>query len=803
MIKPDADIYTRFFTYNSSGVLTDDDGTPAGVLVKNGTDTAETVTVTKLTTGSYKAAFIIPSDAVTGDVFELQITVTMSTVVQKDIIWRDIVDTYANSDVVTELRNTSGFEKIVPKIMLIPTADSNVYMVIVVADSPDNSEVGVNLVAGNNAILYEDDALTTPLSASVTFENYMVMPSLNANIYLCYVKVDHTETAKQYNYVFVYAKNSVEYSHTAETSLIDEDVVVKSLSTNVITADSIKTDAITEIQNGLATGVDLATVDGIVDAIKLKTDGLNFTGTDVKATLDSEKVAVSSLDNDVITAAAIKTDAITEIQSGLATSLEVSTVDGKVDGLITTVGVAGAGLTALGDTRIENLDAAITTRLADADYTAPDNTSITAIKGKTDSLSFTGTDVNATLDGETVTASTVSDKTGYALTEAYDAAKTAATQTSLDTVDGIVDAIKLKTDNLPADPASNTQVNTRMETFVYTAPDNASIADIKAQTDQLTFSFGDVVATLNGETVTASTVSDKTGYTLTEAYDAAKTAATQASLDTVDGIVDAVKAKTDNLPADPASTTDVNTRMESFTYTAPDNASITAIKAVTDKLDDTLELDTDVYKFTANALEEAPTGEGGGGFTETDRTNLGNIKTVTDKINFNVNDDVIATLDGETVAVSSIGNNVITAASINSDAVTELQAGLATSSALSTVDTVVDAIKVRTDLIPNDPATETSLSGIEDKIDALQSSVETGNSDTPTVEEIVEGILTGAIDGNIDLQTATKKILSVISNNMYATVDSTDILYEYKNSDNTETVVTFRVAEDGTSRESE
>lgn len=41
------------------------------------------------------------------------------------------------------------------------------------------------------------------------------------------------------------------------------------------------------------------TVDGVADAVKLKTDGLNFTGTDVKATLDGEEVDLSSdaLDN--------------------------------------------------------------------------------------------------------------------------------------------------------------------------------------------------------------------------------------------------------------------------------------------------------------------------------------------------------------------------------------------------------------------------------------------------------------------------------------------------------------------------
>ena len=53
------------------------------------------------------------------------------------------------------------------------------------------------------------------------------------------------------------------------------------------------------------------------------------------------------------------------------------------------------------------------------------------------------------------------------------------------TRDSQIDAIKAKTDNLPSDPASNTQVNTRLATSGYTAPDNAGISAVKAKTDNL------------------------------------------------------------------------------------------------------------------------------------------------------------------------------------------------------------------------------------------------------------------------------------------------------------------------------
>ena len=62
-----------------------------------------------------------------------------------------------------------------------------------------------------------------------------------------------------------------------------------------------------------------------------------------------------------------------------------------------------------------------------------------------------------------------------------------------------------------------------------------------------------------------------------------------------------------------------------------------------------------------------------------------------------VREEVFAALPGDSVTVSSLGNDVITAASIAADAVTEIQNGLATASSLTTVDGTVTAIKAKTD----------------------------------------------------------------------------------------------------------
>jgi hypothetical protein len=130
------------------------------------------------------------------------------------------------------------------------------------------------------------------------------------------------------------------------------------------------------------------------------------------------------------------------------------------------------------DTRLNNLDAAVSSRLATSGYTAPDNVSITAIKAKTDTLVNGPTLVQ--IEGSTVLAkeATLADK---------------------------------------ASQASVTALGTPMQASSYTAPDNISIAAIKVKTD----------------VIPASPAAVGSAMTLSPAYDAAKTAATQTSVNAI------------------------------------------------------------------------------------------------------------------------------------------------------------------------------------------------------------------------------------------------------------------------------
>jgi hypothetical protein len=71
------------------------------------------------------------------------------------------------------------------------------------------------------------------------------------------------------------------------------------------------------------------------------------------------------------------------------------------------------------------------------------------------------------------------------------------------------------------------------------------------------------------------------------------------------------------------------------------------------------------------------------------------------------------------VNVAAMAANTVNASAVAADAVAEIQSGLATASALTTVDTVVDAIQAKTDNLPADPAATSDIPTAVDNADAL------------------------------------------------------------------------------------
>ena len=196
----------------------------------------------------------------------------------------------------------------------------------------------------------------------------------------------------------------------------------------------------------------------------------------------------------------------------LAATLAASDLSGKVaatvasgDGadsasLKTTVGAAGAGLTALGDARLANLDVPTSSRLPFSGYTAPPTTAAIASAILATPANLLGTDATGR-----VIAGTVADKAGYSLVasqsfnNAGQTTKLAATVAASD-VSG----------NLPANAAQWGGVAVTGMPLLsanYIAADNGSIAAIKLKTDTLPTSpaaTGDVQAGLSALGYTAA-----------------------------------------------------------------------------------------------------------------------------------------------------------------------------------------------------------------------------------------------------------------------------------------------------------
>lgn len=251
------------------------------------------------------------------------------------------------------------------------------------------------------------------------------------------------------------------------------------------------------------------------------------------------------------------------------------------------LGAAGAGLTAIGDTRLANLDAAVSTRTKPADTQA----AVTTVTNLTNAP--TAGDLTATMKASVTTAATAATPTAAAVSGAVGSVTGA--------VGSVTAAVTLPT--IPAGWISAAGIaagalNAKGDWLLasgYAAPPTVSAIRIELDTNSTK------LANLDAAVSTRSTLAAGAAMTLTAAYDASKTAATQASVSAipttpllaasyvVPPTAAAIRAEIDANSAGLAAIyvrTDVatSTRLASASYTAPDNAAISAIKGQTDQL---------------------------------------------------------------------------------------------------------------------------------------------------------------------------------------------------------------------------
>ena len=221
--------------------------------------------------------------------------------------------------------------------------------------------------------------------------------------------------------------------------------------------------------------------------------------------------------------------------TALATQASMDVVDGIVDNILidtAEIGAAGAGLTALGDTRIANLDATVSSRLASASYTAPDNANIALIAADTNELQIdwaNGGRLDLILDAR-------------------------ASQASVDVVDGIVDSILIDTAEIGAAGAGLTALATQ-----------ASVNTVDGIVDNILLDTAEIGVAGAGLTAlaTQALLTTVAGYLDTEIaailVDTNELQADWTNGGRLDLLIDAIKAKSDLLPASPAAAGDVLT----------------------------------------------------------------------------------------------------------------------------------------------------------------------------------------------------------------------------------------------------
>lgn len=258
-----------------------------------------------------------------------------------------------------------------------------------------------------------------------------------------------------------------------------------------------------------------------------------------------------------------------------------------------------------------------------------------------------------------VTVGTNNDKTGYSLSQSFPAnfASLGINASGHISRVTLVDTCTTNTDMRGTDNA--------LLAGSYVAPDNASITAIKAKTDSLTFTVagfldcnlyrwrGTLPGNLDSNSFVPANVASINGNTTRAAtFSTALDNNYFAKLN-----VTGTLAHTDNASLFKADVSGLATQATLLTGIGYIDTEIGSIKDVTDKLNTALVLDGAVYQFTANALELSPSG----GLTAQD---------VRDAIGL---------------------------ASANLD------------TQLTTIDTVVDSIKLKTDNLTSNPVDSTDL----------------------------------------------------------------------------------------------
>ncbi len=234
-------------------------------------------------------------------------------------------------------------------------------------------------------------------------------------------------------------------------------------------------------------------------------------------------ITAASIDTGAIDADALAADAVTEIQSGLATAAALATVDGVVDSILldtAEIGAAGAGLTAVPWNA--SWDAQVESEVTDAlnAYDPPTKAELDSAVSPLATSSALST-VAGYLDTEiaAILADTNELQADWANGGRLDLILDArASQSSVDTIDGIVDSILVDTTEIGAAGAGLTALASAANLATVDSTVDAILVDTDTTIPGLIAALNDLAASdILTTALTESYAADGAAPTLTQA----------------------------------------------------------------------------------------------------------------------------------------------------------------------------------------------------------------------------------------------------------------------------------------------
>ncbi|NDC42072.1 MAG: hypothetical protein EBZ77_11065, partial [Chitinophagia bacterium] len=310
--------------------------------------------------------------------------------------------------------------------------------------------------------------------------------------------------------------------------IADNAITAAKIADNAIDADAIAASAVTELQANLATqaSVDaLPNAPAIADAVWDEAlSGHTIAGSTGKKLADTSTLTVGDIP------AGLSAQQVWEYTTRALTGTQATnlaaipniptnpllTNDARLNNLDATISsrstLTAAQIRTELATELARLDVAVSTRLAAANYTTPPTTSqiATAVEAAllNDAdgqalLAAIQTAVQALFDQQAdIPVATLVSLIAARITADHGSGSYTTANLSAVALEATAQGIKAKTDNLPSDPADQSELVTLINTKAsqasvdaipttpllaanYTAPDNAGIAAIKAKTDNL------------------------------------------------------------------------------------------------------------------------------------------------------------------------------------------------------------------------------------------------------------------------------------------------------------------------------